>query len=299
LTANTQTTQSKPRAFFARIKKKAKFHTPFFAIPYALLIVLFILIPLGIILVRSFMTHDGYFTFDNFAYFFSSSSIARTLGNSVLIAVLTTLGCLLLTYPIALVLSNSKFNKSAILVLLFILPMYVNFMLRTFAIRTLLDMLNIGASTAGATEANQLVRIVVAHIYDFFPFMLLPIYTCMINIDKSYAEASNDLGASSTKTFLRITLPLSMPGVISGVLMVFMPTLSMFAVRDLVVVGREWIMIGNIIYDLMGGGPAAIESNIGAAFSVILLTLVAAIMVGANRLSALSNKKQRQQGGAL
>jgi len=285
--------ESKVKKFFAKFKQ-AKFHKPYFAIPYGVLITIFIVVPLGIVLVRSFMSDvDGSFTFGNYAYFFGNPYILRTLGNSILIALLTTIGCLLLTYPIALILSNSNFNKSMILVLLFVLPMYINFMLRTFAMRSVLDLLGIG--TVDRTPANQLFRIVVAHIYDFFPFMLLPIYTCMVNIDKSYIEASKDLGASSWKSFWKVTFPLSLPGVLSGVLMVFMPTLSMFAVRDLINTGNEWLMVGNQIFSMFHGGAGA-RRNIGAAFSMILLILVAAVMIVANRLNALKNKKLGEGG---
>ncbi|MCL2375666.1 MAG: hypothetical protein FWC82_04005, partial [Firmicutes bacterium] len=126
--------ESKVKKFFAKFKQ-AKFHKPYFAIPYGVLITIFIVVPLGILLVRAFTdSATGSVTFGNFAYFLTNPYLWRTLGNSLLIALLTTIGCLLLTYPIALILSNSKFNKSIILVLLFVLPMYVNFMLRTFAV---------------------------------------------------------------------------------------------------------------------------------------------------------------------
>ena len=252
-----------------------------FAFPYFFLSALFVVVPLIILLVYAFRDASGAFTLGNFAAFFSEN-ILMQMRNSLMIAAFTTIGCLLLAYPTALILANSKFNKTMILVLMFILPMYINSMLRTYAIKSLFDMIELH---------DSFIRIVIAHIYDFFPFMLLPIYTVLVNMDKSYLEASNDLGGSAVSTFLRITLPLSLPGIISGVLMVFMPTVSMFAIRDIVVEGTGWRVIGNAIGSMFGDQSTY---GFGAAYAMILLVMVVVTMLIANRM----NRSRNLSGGA-
>ncbi|MCL2061625.1 MAG: ABC transporter permease [Firmicutes bacterium] len=263
-------------------KRRFTFKRHYFAFPYFFLSGLFIVIPLIILFVYAFRGADGGFTFSNFASFFTTPHVLRAMGNSLLIGFATTALCLALAYPVALILANSRFNKTMILVLMFVLPMYINSLLRTLAIKSLFDIMGI---------ENNFWRITIAHVYDFFPFMLLPIYTVLVNMDKSYLEASNDLGGNTLKTWARVTLPLSVPGIVSGILMVFMPTVSMFAVRDIVINREEWPMFGNII-----DGMFRTESmyGLGSAYAMILLVMVMVTMVVAGRVNA---KRQREVQG--
>jgi spermidine/putrescine transport system permease protein len=184
---------------------------------------------------------------------------------------------------VAWVLANSKFNKSMILVMLFIMPMYINSLLRTLALKAVFQMIEFD---------NIFMRVVIAHVFDFFPFMLLPIYTILVNMDKSYLEASADLGVNPVKTFLKVTLPLSVPGIVSGILMVFMPTVSMFAIRDIVADSEEMSMFGNEIDAIFRNNNFYGE---GAAYAIILLLLVMVTMVASSRLNA----KREKEGGTV
>lgn len=267
----------------AKPKKKFTFKRHYFAFPYFFLSALFVVVPLFVLFIYAFRGAEGSFTFGNFGSFFQKE-ILREMLRSLLVALTTTAFCLVIAYPVALILSNSKYNKTMILVLLFILPMYINSLLRTLALKSVFDLIKFD---------NVFMRIVIAHVYDFFPFMLLPIYTVLVNMDKSYLEAANDLGGGNVKTFLKITLPLSVPGIISGVLMVFMPTVSMFAIRDIVADSNAWRLFGNEI-DAMFRNESTY--GLGSAYAMILLVMVMITMVVAGRLNA---NRQKKVGGAV
>lgn len=253
-----------------------------FAMPYGILATIFIVIPLLMLLYFAFVGENGRFTLQNFASFFTAD-IVKVLLRSFGIALLTTVICLILAYPLAMILANSRFNKSAILVLMFIMPMWINTLLRMYAIKNLfIDLL--GVNTGFGV-------VIVGMVYDFFPFMLLPLYTIFVNMDKSYIEASYDLGASPLNTFFRTTLPLSLPGILSGILMVFMPTVSTFAISD-ILGNPETYMFGNIIDYWFTKN----HWNIGSAYAFILLALIGITMLIANKLSG---GKAKATGGGL
>ena len=264
--------------------KSIRFIKPFFTIPNLILALVFTFIPLGFMVVMAFRGDDG-FTLSNFTEFFTSPIVLPALGRSLLVALLTTLGCLLIAYPLALALANSKINKSVILVLMFILPMYMNSLMRTTALRVLFGLIGLDA------PGHALIRIVLAYIYIFFPFMLLPIYTGLSNMDKSYIEASKDLGGNGFTTFLKVILPLSLPGVISGIFMVFMPAVTSFAIRDVLmsgIPGEGWYLFGNEIFRIiMGPG----HDGAAAAYSIILLIVVFGIMIATGKFQAMREKK--------
>jgi len=289
MATQTQKIQSKPQRFFAALKKKARFKKPMLTFPHLLISLVFVFVPLGFLLVhaflrRDFYTEQFYFTFANISAFFTQHTL-RLLGRSLLVALLTTVFCLLLAYPLALALANSKINKSVVLVLMFVLPMYINSLLRATAMRVVLDVL-------GFTElSHALPAIVISHVYIFFPFMLLPLYTSFVNMDKSYLDASKDLGANGFRTFLKVTLPLSLPGIISGIFMVFMPVVSSFAIRDTVmlgIAGEGWRLFGNELFSIVDGPRPNGEA---AAFSMILLVVVFGIMIGTNYIQGWREKR--------
>lgn len=254
--------------------KKKPFSPTYFSYPYILICGIFVILPLILVFVYAFLDGDGRFTFGNFAAVFTEVSNLTLLLKTIGIALLTTAICLLIAYPVAMVLASAPFNKLAILALLFIIPMWMNFVLRVIALRSLLYMFGIDYGFAAT---------LIGMVYDFLPFMLLPIYTTLCNLDKSYVEASTDLGAGKVKTFLRVTLPLSLPGVLSGVTMVFMPVFSAYAVTD---------MLGDASTGVIGGkinGLFGITSTwgVGSALSFVLLVLVFLTML----LSSLLGKK--------
>lgn len=258
-----------------------------FAMPYLALSVIFVIVPLFIMLYYAFTdgaTHS--FTFDNFARFFTSSGAMRTLGVSFLVALITTVICFLLAYPLALALSSSALNKKFILVMLFLMPMWINSLLRTYAIKVLLAIFNVSS-----TGKNAWLPVIIGMVYDFFPFMLMPLYSVVSNMDKSLIEASQDLGASAATTLFKVRLPLSLPGIVSGVLMVFMPTVSTFAISD-ILGSTDTYMFGNIINQWFNSSSGW---NIGSAYSFILLVLIAATVFIANKVT----KGHTEVGGVL
>lgn len=253
-----------------------------FAVPYAALSVIFVVVPLFIMLYYAFTDGTGHFTFANFAHFFVRPNIIKVIGRSFLVAFITTAACLLLAYPLALALASTALNKKFILVMLFILPMWINSLLRTYAMKIVLHILNV---------SNAWVAVTVGMVYDFFPFMLMPLYSVLSGMDKSLIEASQDLGASAATTLFKVRLPLSLPGIVSGVLMVFMPTVSTFAISD-ILGNTDTYMFGNVIdqwFRNTGGW------NVGSAYSFILLALIAVTVVVANRIT----KGHKEVGGVL
>lgn len=254
-----------------------------FALPYLALSIVFVIVPLFIMLYYAFTDGaTGGFTGANFVHFFSRPNIIAVMGKSFLVALLTTVICLLLAYPLALALSSSALNKKFIIVMLFVLPMWINSLLRTYAVKIVLYMLNV---------TNAWVAVTIGMVYDFFPFMLLPLYSVVSGMDKSLIEASQDLGASPLKTLIKVRIPLSLPGIISGVLMVFMPTVSTFAITD-VLGDTSTYMFGNIINQWFRNSGGW---NIGSAYSFILLVLIAITVLIANKLT----KGKTEVGGVL
>ena len=261
-------------------KKKAKVFRPTaFAFPYLIVTIVFVIVPLILVLVYAFRGENGSFTFDNFRKVFTETGTLRQLGQTLEIAALSTVVCLLIAYPVAYILSSAPFKKMAILALLFIIPMWINFMLRIFALQSLLNMIGLKKGFAAA---------VIGIVYDFFPYMLLPIYNVLANMDKSYVEASRDLGANSVGTFFKVTLPLSLPGVISVISMMFMPIFSSYAITK---------MMGDMNTTVIGAKIANLfeyqnygNYGYGSALSFVLLIVVLLFMFVANFLTRRSQK---------
>lgn len=266
-------------------KSKAKVFRPTaFAFPYVATTIVFVIVPLILILVYAFRDGSGHFTVDNFVQVFTNSSNVTQLLKTIGIAAVSTGICLIIAYPTAFILASQPFNKMAILSLLFIIPMWINFMLRIFALKSLLV-------TLGMEQGY--VMSVIGIVYDFFPYVLLPIYTVLSNMDKSYLEASRDLGASNVRTFFKVTLPLSIPGVISGVSMMFMPVFSSYAITT---------MMGDAGTSVIGAKIASMfthqnygDYGPGSALSFVLLVIVLVVMVLGNVITKKTNKAP--QGG--
>ena len=230
------------------------------SIPYFIFLVLFVVFPLVLIAVYAFQDGTGHFTFENILRFFSDSNSISTFGLSIEIAIENTAICILLGYPAAWILANRKLNRSAVTIILFIMPMWVNALMRTLATAELFNMLgfNLGKGT-----------LVYGMVYDYLPFMIYPIYNILQKMDKSYAEAAEDLGATPWQVFWKITVPLSMPGVTSGILMVFMPTVSTFAISEFLT-NNKIKLFGTIIQENINSSMW----NYGAALSLIMLIII-------------------------
>ena len=197
-------------------------------IPYALFLVLFVVLPMLLILFYAFTeTVDGAIrlSFANFVNFFTSTAKLSTLLMSFTVAVISTAICLLIAYPLAYILARSHWKRKYVLLMLFIMPMWINFVLRITALRELLDLV-------GLLGTENYLNTIIGMVYDFLPFMILPLYTTLEKLDNSYMEAAADLGGNKLTVFTKITFPLSMPGVISGITMVFMPSMTNYVVSD-------------------------------------------------------------------
>ena len=263
--------------------KKISFKRSQLAIPYALFLILFVILPLLLIVYYAFTNKDGNLSFANFISFFSDRSKINTLVISIVIGVLTTVICLLIGYPIAYLLANKKYNKSKILVLLFVMPMWINFVLRTAATRDLLNAIGINGGE------TPYFAVLIGMVYNFLPFVILPLYSTMLKLDKSVVEASADLGAKPYQTFIKTIIPMTMPGIISASTMVFMPTMSSFVISD--VLGERKIqLLGNLI-DLNFNQS---QWNNGSTIAVIML-----IILGISMLLTKNVKKEDNARGGL
>ena len=247
--------------------KKKKFRFNFtraqLCIPYGLFLAIFVVLPLLLIVFYAMTDKSGGITFNNFIRFFSSSTTITTLIISVLLALATTIVCIIIAYPVAYILARSNLNKGGTLLMLFIMPMWINFVLRAMAMKDLLTLI-------GVFGFNNYVNVVIGMVYDYLPFMVLPIYTVLIKMDKSLIEASLDLGASPARTFMKVTLPLSMPGIASGVTMVFMPTMTCYVISDTFGNGLITI-IGKLIDEQF---TTFQNWNLGSAMAMVLLVIM-------------------------
>ncbi len=235
-----------------RLTKKA------FGVPYMLFLLLFVVIPLVLILVNAFLDNDNNLTLANFKIFFTSSSSLTVLGNSLLVGVITTLICIIIGYPVAYILS--KMSSGKILVLLYVIPMGVNFLIRTLATKAIFIAMDIELGMG---------TVIFGMVYNYLPFMIMPLHTTLSSIDKSYMEAAQDLGADKATVFFKTTLPLSVSGIISGVTMVFIPTISTYAISQLLSNGKIFLFGDSIQLSFEQG-----MYGVGSIMSIVMLVFV-------------------------
>ena len=242
--------------------KKLRFNRSQLCIPYAVFLVLFVIAPLIVIVYYAFTNGEGNFTFSNFVGFFSSTNTLGTLLYSFLLSIVTTLVCLVIAYPTAYILARSNFKKKYVLLLLFILPMWINFTLRITALKEILSVLE------GNLAAYPFLNSVIGMTFDFLPFMILPLYTSLLKLDNSLLEAAADLGGNKFTVFLRVTLPLSVPGIVSGVTMVLLPSMTNYVVLDMLY--NSTYIMGSLI----GSYFSAYDWNNGSMISLVLLVII-------------------------
>ena len=257
------------------------------ASPYIVWSTLFIVIPLIIIVFFSFTqeTASGYsFTLENFKRVLNSQYIS-VFKRSLILAFESTVLCLILGYPVAYFISKMKSNKRNILIMLFIVPMWMNFLLRTYAWLPILGkngVINNFLSAIGLNTINILytdAAVLLGMVYNFLPFMILPIYTVLIKMDNSLIDAAADLGANKRQIFTRVIFPLSMPGVITGITMVFMPAVSTFVISRLLG-GGQYMLLGNLIetqFTTMG------DWNFGSALAIFMMIIILISMAIMNK----------------
>ena len=230
------------------------------ALPYFIFLVLFVVLPLLLIVMYALQDGSGHFTLANITKFFTDKDSLSTFALSIEVAIENTLLCILIGYPAAYILADNKLNRSAVTVVLFILPMWINALMRTLATAELFNMAGIPLGKG---------TLLFGMCYDYLPFMIYPIYNQLKKMDKSYAEAAQDLGATPGQVFRKVTLPLSMPGVWSGVMMVFMPTVSTFAISEFLT-NNKIKLFGTIIQENINNSMW----NYGAALSLIMLLII-------------------------
>ena len=278
-----------------------------FAYPYVLWMALFVVAPIVIIVIYAFTTADGGFTFENFASM--GGTYLSVFGRSFLLAIIATAICLLIGYPVAYSLAREKSRLQGIIVMLIMLPMWMNFLLRTYSWMSILentgllnrffsaiglfDLINaisgfinetFGTNLSTDLEYFEMINtqgaVVLGMVYNYLPFMILPIYSVILKIDSSYLEAARDLGAPPRTVFRKVVFPLSLSGVLSGITMVFVPAVSTFVISDLLG-GAKIMLLGNLIQMQFLG--STYNPHLGSAIALIMMVVVIICMTVMNK----------------
>jgi spermidine/putrescine transport system permease protein len=251
-------------------------------IPYALFLLLFVVAPLLVIIYYAFTNGTGQFTVRNLFNFFTDPNTLGTLCYSFALAFVTTAVCLLLAYPIAYILAKSEWHFKGVILMLFVLPMWINFTLRITALKEILTLFE------GNLAYYPFLNSVIGMTYDFLPFMILPLYTTLTKLDKNLLEASYDLGANEVQAFLRVTLPLSVPGIVSGISMVFLPAMTNYVVLDMLY--NSTYIMGSLI----GSYFSAYDWHNGSMIALVLLIIICVFT-----LISGTDEEQQGRGGAI
>ena len=230
------------------------------SLPYVIFMAIFVVMPLVLIMIYAFQSRDGSFSMENFHRFINQPEAANTFIYSIGIALITTIICLILGYPAAYILSRLKLSTARLVVMLFILPMWINVLVRTLATVALFDFLRLPLGEGA---------LIFGMVYNFLPFMIYPIYNVLQKMDGSLIEAAEDLGATPRQVFTRVVFPLSTPGIVSGIMMVFMPTISTFAISELLTMNNIKLF-GTTIQENINNGMW----HYGAALSLIMLIII-------------------------
>ena len=275
-----------------KVKRFFTLQRKYLSIPYIVFLILFILVPIGIVIFYAFTyeytdvaTGEKYIraSFEALTNFFTSWSKWNVLFVSLFIATITTLLCLLIGFPLAYFLADKKVNKNAVLVTLFIAPMWINFVLRTGATRDLLTWMGINGGN------HPYFATLVGMVQNYLPFVVLPLYTTMTKLDKSQIEAARDLGANPTQVFFKNIIPQAVPGIVSACLMTFMPTMSSYVISDTLSEGKI-TLFGNYI-ELEFTNKAWHD---GSFMALVMLILIAITMLISQRFS----KEGKKEGGS-
>lgn len=242
--------------------------------PYILWMAIFVVVPMALVVVFSFTNPSGNFTFENLLEACKYSSVFL---RSISIGVISTLVCLIIGYPAAYFISKTSAKRQNVIIMLLMVPMWTSFLLRTYAWMTLLEyngLINRLLSFMGISKLNMINTpgaVMLGMVYNFLPYMILPIYTVLTKIDKKVIEAAQDLGANKLKVFTKVIFPLSMPGIISGVTMVFVPSVSTFIISKMLG-GGSILVIGDLIEMQFLGNTY--NPYLGSCISLILMIII-------------------------
>lgn len=251
-------------------------------IPYMLFLLLFVILPLLVVCYYALTDGQGQWTLQNFRNFFTNGKTLGTLLYSVVIALVTTVVCLLVAYPTAYLLAKGPFRRGGVLLVLLVMPMWINFTLRITAVKEILNVLE------GNLAYHPFFNTIFCMTYDFLPFMIMPLYTSISKLDDQLWEAAQDLGARWWQVMWKVIIPMSMPGIISGVTMVFLPAMTNYVVLDMVY--NSTYIMGSLI----GSYFSAYDWHNGSMISVILLLL---IFVISGLSSKVAGDQTEQRGG--
>lgn len=264
--------------------------------PYMLWSVIFVLVPLGLIFFFSVTDSNGNFTFDNFVRFVSDEIYISVLVRSLVLSLISTVLCLFIGYPAAYIISKMSPRAQSNIMLLLVLPMWMNFLLRTYAMLAILEPngpLNSFLSLIHLPKLDILYTqgaIVLGMIYNYLPFMIMPIHSVITKLDKQVLEAARDLGANPWKSFLKVVFPLTLPGVMSGITMVFLPAITTFAISKLL--GGDMLqLVGDVIEQQFKTDH---NWNFGSAISIIIIVIILLFM---KALTAY--EKENETGGLM
>ena len=260
-----------------------KFSRKTLGIPYGLFLLLFVAAPLLVLFYYAFTNGQGHFTLANFTGFFTDPNTLGTLFYSFALAIVTTIVCLLIAYPTAYLLATSRLKAKSVIVMIFVMPMWINFSLRITALKEILTLIE------GNLAFYPFLNSVIGMTYDFLPFMILPIYNTIVKLDGSLLEAAKDLGANDTKAFLKVTLPLSVPGIVSGISMVFLPAMTNYVVLDMLY--NSTYIMGSLI----GSFFSAYNWHGGSMIALILLAIICIFTL----LTSGLEEEDARTGGAL
>ena len=239
-----------------------KFSRKTLGVPYAVFLLLFVAAPLVVLFYYAFTNGQGQFTLKNLTGFFTDPNTLGTLFYSLAIAATTTVVCLLIAYPVAYILATSNLRARSVIIMIFVMPMWINFSLRITALKEILTLIE--SNLAFFPFLNS----VIGMTYDFLPFMILPIYNTIVKLDGSLIEAARDLGANESSAFRKVTLPLSLPGIVSGVSMVFLPAMTNYVVLDMLY--NSTYIMGSLI----GSYFSAYNWHGGSMIALILLGII-------------------------
>ncbi len=271
--------------------------------PFSVWMAIFVIVPIALVLFYAFTDKNGSFTLENLK---SIWEYRGTYLTSIELAFVSTVICLVMAYPLAYSISRMNFKRQQTMVLLVMLPMWMNFLIRTYAWMTILEDTGIintvlkkflslfGYEFAGFSMINTNGAIVLGMVYNFLPYMVLPIYTVLTKIDRSLIEAARDLGANGIDVFTKVLLPQSVPGIISGITMVFVPAVSTFVISKLLGGGMTYL-IGDIIENYFLGNTGEVNYNVGAALSLVLMVLILISMGVMNHF----DEDAKENGGGL
>ena len=264
---------------------KKSFGSQLLAAPHIVWSIIFIVVPLFIMLYFAFTNADGGFTLENVKQI---GLYKKAFGISILYAVIATLITLLIAYPMAYFMTKVNISSQRMLMMIVMIPMWMNFLIRTYSWITILantGIINTFLKSIGLGPVkliNTPGAVILGMVYDFLPYMILPIYSVMSKIDKSLLEASEDLGSNAFNMFRRVILPLSRPGIISGITMVFVPSVSTFYISQKLG-GNKTMLVGDVIEYFFNAGPD--YYNVASAISMVLMIMILVCMVIMNRFS--------------